>query len=171
MRKNWVLVEKVIDVWTQSIIGQYCGQLKLPRWCLLLQTVARYQCTRHAEQLVSPHFLSAMTIVQTHVWNSQMIGQLACTLEQPLLLQSEQSIHSTLVSLVFTNPCAIRLWVAVTVHSSSRRERGKRTDPTNSFDNRTVKYSTELQWSTELMESYVTHVPPYSLSVYVKYSK
>ena len=48
--------------------------------------------------------------------------------KQLLLLQSEQSSHSTLVSQAFTHPCANRSRVAVTVHSSSRGEIIEKTD-------------------------------------------
>ena len=110
---------------------------KLQRWCLLLQTVARYQCTRYLKQLVSPALLSATRIVQTCVRNSQMIRQFACIFKQSLLLQSEESSCSILVPQAFKNPCASQLWVTVAAHSSSRGEIGENTDPTNAFDNRT----------------------------------
>ena len=81
---------------------------KLLRQCLLLQTVAGYQCTKYLERLASPALLNTTRIVQTRVQNSRMISGWHVHVfsnTQFLLLQSEQRSRCTVVSQAFTNPC------------------------------------------------------------------
>ena len=113
------------------------AQPKLLKRCLLLQTVAWYQCTRlPGTACPTSSFERHEMTVQAcpKIMNDWMI---VCIFGQSLPLRSKQSCRSTIVLQAFTYPCANRWRVAVAAHSSSREEIDEKTDPTNAPYNRT----------------------------------
>ena len=114
-----------------------------------MQTVAGYQCTRYHKIPGTACLTGSSECPKNRsntcpkFTNDRTVGMYFQT---ATLLQSEQSSQSTLLLQAFTNPCLVRSWVAVAVHSFSRGGVGKMTDPTNALDNQTqnntVKYST-----------------------------
>ena len=65
--RTCVCVAEVINGWTHVLSDAIAAQPKLPRWCLLLQTVAGYQCTRYLKQLVLLALIDYFLYVCVHV--------------------------------------------------------------------------------------------------------
>ena len=117
------------------------AQPKLLKRCLLLQTVAWYQCTRYLERHVPPALLSATRWMFQACPKIMNDWTIVCIFEQSLPLWSKQSNRSTLVLQAFSHLYANRWQVAVAARSSSREEIDEKTDQTNALCIQTKWYS------------------------------